>query len=212
MLICYIFIFRFAQHTAQELRKLEISPMPDVIGNSHITQSGPDFEDTESDKNSEESEISLEELRKQRQSVFSIHSLAITFNHTTGELRRKLKARQKEIRAAKTVLIIFLSFVICNAPIFVTSWWSVKIGREKVDTKTKLVLLNLSFVQVMVNPLVYFFRLDDFKKARRKVKRYGTTIIRKSIRSNSMPQSTLNTPSFNNNLPSSNNERRVTVI
>ena len=180
MLICYIHIFRFATKTASQLKKLQIpSEIPDTR-NANFEQSSTDFTDIISSKETEKvEEISLEECKYQQQSAFTIHSIATTLNQTKSDLKRKLKAQQKEIKAAKTVLVIFLAFVFCNAPLFVTVWWSVKRRSELFDIKTRLVLLNLALGQVIINPLVYFFRLDDFKKARRKIRTYGTIIARK---------------------------------
>ena len=177
MLICYTFIFLVSISTARELRRLNVFDQPDML------------DDANNDNISEENE----EVKKQKQSVFSIQSLAISFNETKYELNRILKERQKEIRAAKTILIIFLTFVICNAPFFATVWSSLTREEDLFDTKTRVLLLNLAFAQVTVNPLVYFFRLDDFRRARRTVKRYGTSIIQKSIRRrNVTPKNTLN--------------------
>ena len=180
MMICYALMFLVAVQTAKKLRSLEV---PHLRSNEFLLR--------EIDSSVSNIDISRKtavrfamqrNLQESGSVSSSLSSLTSTFSNTKTELKRILKARQKEVKAAKTVLLLFITFVVCNTPLFSSVWVSIKQSEDAYSKDTKLALLHLAFSQVVINPLIYFFRLEDFKSARRKVKRYGTSIIQKSIR------------------------------
>ena len=79
---------------------------------------------------------------------------------------RELKYRKYELKASRTALVIITAFLLCNVPTFSVSWHDILQG-GKTDTNTRHILTCLSFLQVIINPVVYFLRLKDFKNARR---------------------------------------------
>ena len=97
----------------------------------------------------------------------------------TKEIKKLLRDRQREIRASKTIIIIVLAFVCCNAPIFFITWHDLK-KVQVTDLNVRQALAGLAFSQVFIDPMVYFLRLKDYKDIRRKCKRIGGSIARKT--------------------------------
>ena len=98
------------------------------------------------------------------------------------ELQRVMKNRKREIKASKTVVMIVFAFIACNAPTFSINWTDINSESSNSRSEIRLILIGLAFLQVFIDPVVYFLRLKDYKNARKTIRRVGTTMIRKTIR------------------------------
>lgn len=105
------------------------------------------------------------------------------FSIASVEFKRVMKVRHLEIKAAKTILIIIMTFIVCNIPMFVLTWYdqikcdnSMKIAREA--------FVVITMCQVCINPVIYMMRLKDFKRARRTFVYYFPLAIQKVFLSN----------------------------
>ncbi|XP_065647753.1 uncharacterized protein LOC105850126 isoform X4 [Hydra vulgaris] len=98
------------------------------------------------------------------------------------EFQRLMNNRKREIKASKTVVMIVFTFIACNAPTFSMTWTDMNSESSTSKSEARIFLIGLAFLQVFIDPIVYFLRLKDYKNARKTIKRVGTTMIRKTIR------------------------------
>lgn len=97
------------------------------------------------------------------------------------ELKRIVNGRRMEIKAAKTILIIIMAFIICNTPMFALTWYEYK---QKVHSKhiSRRIFLSIAMCQICIDPAIYFIRLKDFKRIRQKCTDYFCQAVRTFFR------------------------------
>ncbi|XP_057290555.1 5-hydroxytryptamine receptor 1F-like [Hydractinia symbiolongicarpus] len=177
MVISYSLVLRVSYSTANDMRKTSVTS---EVSSSHIvTESSYSNPIIDMVRSSFESvmippTIYIPEKIEHQPRGNSIAAKA------AKEFRRLVKDRKREIKASKTVLIMICMFIICNAPIFSIAW--IDVDKNAVNKLVKLVLICLAFSQVFIDPIVYFARLKDYKKARKKCRKYGQSMVRKASR------------------------------
>ena len=90
-------------------------------------------------------------------------------NRASIEVKRIVKARRMEINAAKTILLIILGFVICNTPIFAITWYDQDKHHHSSRLIVRKIFIGMAMLQVVIDPVVYFLRLKDFKRVLRQI-------------------------------------------
>ena len=184
MLISYAFILKVAYENAAKLRNSQVLKQEEQkshavtktkYGSPIIEMVSTSYDTLAASTTSENFAIPVEITHAERPSI-----TACTIKMAES-VKKNLKYRKHEIKASKTVLIVISAFIICNAPVFTVSWYDRHYARE-TTLIIRRILICLSFLQVIIDPVVYFLRLKDFKNARKKCKYVGQTVIRKTIR------------------------------
>ena len=181
MIIAYVVILKIAYRNAGKMRNIKVSLEKEL--ESHVITKtryrGPiismvasSYDTAAVSSTSENFVIPVEIKHQPRQS---------TSNKIYEKLLKNIKNRKRELKASRTVLMIITAFIICNAPIFSVSWYDVVHGKT-TDMNIQYILTCFAFLQVIIDPVIYFLRLKDYKNARKKWKNVGQSMIRKTIR------------------------------
>ena len=157
MLVAYSFMLRTSFINAKNIRSVSIKiPKQPTIEETTYSSSIINMVVQTYDTMSPSDYLRFPEIKRRPNSIVS---------RATMELRRIAKDRRIEIKAAKTIFLIIITFIICNIPIFALSWYDHN-NRNHSNKGTRQFLLGVAMWQVCINPVIYFIRLKDFKRVR----------------------------------------------
>lgn len=180
MVVSYGLMLKESYLAASKIRITEIKPSVKSGNNPAVTKSGYSSPIIEMVKTTYETTSVSKDLYIQEEIKHEERSGS--FAKVTKELARVVKARKKELKASKTVLIVVLTFVLCNAPIFFITWRDLNIIEGQTSLLIRQVFVGIAFLQVFIDPAVYFLRLKDYTTIRNKCKRIGNSVILKTRR------------------------------